>query len=263
LGIKADAPTLEAFAADTRKRAEKREARGIGILPVLGTIIQRGNLFTDASGTASTDMLSAQLDALLADPQVDMILADFDSPGGTVYAVPELAAKIKSKRQTKPLVASVNAEAGSAAYWLASAFDEINVTPSGSVGSIGAYALHVDQSALNEKLGVKPRYISYGKFKTEGNPDEPLTDEAAAEIQSRVDKYGRMFETDIANNRGVTLAQVRSDWGQGRMLTADQAKAVGMVDRVESFEQTLQRLTSDRPRIKRRLANARRFLETI
>ena len=119
------------------------------------------------------------------------------------------------------MVASVNAEAGSAAYWLASAFDEIVITPSGSAGSIGAYAVHQDESGLTEKIGVKRRYIAYGKYKTEGNPDEPLTDEAVAEIQRRVDLYGRQFEEAVAANRGVSLATVRADFGQGRMLDAD------------------------------------------
>lgn len=260
-GIHADAVSLEAFAADSRKRREAYVGRAVGVLPVYGSIVQRGNMFTEASGTASADVLSRQMDQLLNNEEVGTILADFDTPGGTVYGVPELAAKWQGLRGRKPMVASINAEACSAGYWLASAFDEIVITPSGSTGSIGAYARHDDVSEMNAKIGVKPRYISYGDYKTEGNPDEPLSDEAAAEIQKRVNLYGRQFEEAIAANRGVPVATVRSDWGRGRVLDAETAKVVGMVDRIESFEQTLQRLASDRPRIKRRLAHARRMME--
>jgi signal peptide peptidase SppA len=255
--------SLEQFTAAATTRQQPREVKALGIIPILGTIVQRGNIFTEASGTASTDKLSRQFDTLMANEQVGTILADIDSPGGTVYGVPELAHKIQSLRgRGKPLVAHVNAEAGSAAYWLASAFDEVVITPSGAAGSIGAYAVHTDQSELNAAMGVKRRYVAYGKHKTEGNPDEPLSDETAAELQARVDKYGLMFEKAIAANRGVPLATVQADWGQGRMLDADRAKAVGMVDKIESFEQTVHRLTTPRARVTSRLAYAKRWLET-
>jgi capsid assembly protease len=275
-GIQTDAMTLAALARDNQEKrlthlegvnaasgkASKTAPKAIGVLPILGSIVQRGNMFTEASGTASTDQIGRQFDQLLENEAVGTIVLDIDSPGGTVYGVPELAHKIQAGRDRKPIVAVANAEAASAAYWLASAASEIVVTPSGNVGSIGAYAMHVDQSALNQSLGVKPRYIAYGKYKTEGNPDEPLSDEAEEEIRKRVNRYGVMFETDIAANRGVTLATVRESYGQGRMLDADAAKKAGMVDRVESFEAVIARLLSDRPKVKRRLAHAKNFLSS-
>jgi ClpP class serine protease len=64
--------------------------------------------------------------------------------------------------------------AASAAFWIASQADELVVTPSGSVGSVGVFAAHDDISALQEQLGVKTTLISAGKDKTLGNPFEPL-----------------------------------------------------------------------------------------
>jgi len=275
-GIQTSSDTLRAFAIDNLDKRQTRlegvsaatmkagskAPKAIGVIPILGSIVQRGNMFTEASGTASTDMIGKQFDGLLENEAVGTIVLDIDSPGGTVYGVPELAHKIQAGRDRKPIVAVANAEAASAAYWLASAASEIVVTPSGNVGSIGAYAMHIDQSALNETLGVKPTYISYGRYKTSGNPDSPLDDETRADIQSRVDRYGRMFEENVAANRGVPLATVRSDYGQGRMLDADAAKKAGMIDRIESFEATIARLLSDRPKVKRRLAHAKNFLSS-
>jgi signal peptide peptidase SppA len=260
-GIRADGETLAAFARDNQQRTAPRTQKAIGVLPIVGSIVQRGNMFTEASGTASTETLGKQLDSLLANEAVGTIVLDIDSPGGTVYGVPELADKIQAARDRKPIVAVANAEAASAAYWLASAASEIVVTPSGNVGSIGAYAMHLDQSQLNTAVGVKPTYISYGRYKTEGNPDEPLSSEAMEEIQARVDRYGRAFEEAVAENRGVTLAQVRSDFGQGRMFDADSAKKAGMIDRVESFEQTIARLSSDKPKIKRRMSHVKNMFD--
>lgn len=275
-GVQASADTLRAFAIDNRDKrqtrlegvtaasmkAGRKEPKAIGVIPILGSIVQRGNMFTEASGTASTEMIGRQFDALMENEAVGYIVGDFDTPGGTVYGIPELASKIAAARGRKPMIASINPECCSAGVWLASAFDEVCITPSGQTGSIGCYCMHVDQSALNEKIGVKPTYISYGRYKTSGHPDAPLDDESAADIQARVDHYGTMFEQAVAENRGVPLATVRSDYGQGKVLDAKTAKSVGLVDKIESFEATIARLLSDRPKVKRRLAHAKNFLSS-
>ena len=250
-GISADSTTLELFAADNRRRRDARNATGIGVIPVIGSIVHRGNMFTEASGTASSDMLGKQFDMMMASGDIGTILLEIDSPGGQAQGIQELAAKIAAGRGAKPIIAQVNPEAASAAYWLASAADEIVVTPSGEVGSIGAYAYHLDYSALNETMGVKPTYIAYGENKVEGNPDAPLSDSALAEIQSRVDRVGKQFETDIAKYRGASLSTVRSDWGQGRMIDADRAKKLGMVDKIGTLDETIGRIQAGE-RIKRR-----------
>lgn len=275
-GVQASADTLAAFARDNRDKRQTRlegvtaatmkagskSPKAIGVIPILGSIVQRGSMFTEASGTASTDQIGRQFDGLLENEAVGYIVGDFDTPGGTICGVPELAAKIAAARGRKPMIACVNSECCSAGLWLASAFDEICITPSGCTGSIGCYAVHVDASKLNETLGVKPTYISYGKHKVENNSDEPITDEGRAEIQARVDHYGRMFEAAVAENRGVPLATVKEDYGQGRTLDAKTAKSVGLVDRIEAFDETIARLLSDRPKVKRRLAHAKNFLSS-
>jgi len=55
---------------------------------------------------------------------------------------------------------------------------------------------------------------------------------------------------------------VGSELGIRDRLDADAAKKAGMVDRVESFEATIARLLSDRPKVKRRLAHAKNFLSS-
>lgn len=254
-GVQADAASLEVLAAENRRRTAPRSDGLIGVLPIIGSIVNRGNMFTEASGTASSEMLGKQFDALLNNPDVGSIVLDIDSPGGQAQGIQELAAKINAARGVKSIVAQVNPEAASAAYWIATAADEIVVTSSGDVGSIGAYAYHLDYSAQNEMLGVQPTYISYGENKVEGNRDEPLTDEARAEVQRAVDRVGKQFESDVAKYRGVDLATVRRDWGQGRMVDAQRAVKLGMADRIGTLEETISRLAgASGPRVKRRTA---------
>lgn len=215
---------------------------GVTVIPVYGVISQRMSMFDDFSGGTSCEAISKQLKAALADDSVGTIVLDIDSPGGTVGGVPELAAEIFAARKQKNIIAVANTMAASAAYWIASAAGTFYVSPSGEVGSIGVYTTHQDVSAMLEKEGVKITYIQAGKYKTEGNPYEPLSDEAKADIQDGVNKYYNMFTHGVAGGRGVSWETVLSDFGQGRMLLAEDALEVGMVDGVMSLDDVLAKL---------------------
>lgn len=211
----------------------------LAVIPVWGVIAQHPQ-----SMGASTEQIGAALDRALASDQVDGILLDVDSPGGTVTGVPELAAKIFGARGQKPMLAIANGLAASAGYWIASAADELWVTPSGEVGSIGVFTVHEDWSKYLEQEGITITGIAAGKYKLEGAFWEPLSDEARAVLQARVDEAYGWFTRAVAQHRGATAADVRSGYGQGRVLGAADAKQANMVDRIGTFAQAVERLAS-------------------
>jgi ClpP class serine protease len=149
--------------------------------------------------------------------------------------------------------------AASAAYWLATQVDELVVTPSGSVGSVGVFAAHEDVSKAEELAGVKVTLISAGPHKTEGNEHEPLSDDARQSIQDFVNAYYAMFTTDVAKGRGTTRALVEANFGGGREVLAADALKAGMVDRVDTLENTVRRLL---PRQARAGSGSARTAET-
>lgn len=214
----------------------------VAVIPLWGVIFPKASLMSEMSGGTSVEAFSANFAAALADPQVDAIMLDIDSPGGSTDMIPELAAQIRGARGVKPIMALANTMAASAAYWIGSQADEFVVTPSGNVGSIGVYAAHQDVSAKQEQDGVRTTFISAGKYKVEGNAYEPLGDDARAALQERIDAFYGMFVADVAAGRGVSDEAVRAGFGEGRMLTAGAALAEGMVDRVEPFSAALERL---------------------
>lgn len=221
---------------------------GVAVLPLVGTIIPRADLMTESSGGISVQRFTGMLREALANPDVGSILIDVDSPGGQVGGVDELAAEIYNARKQKRIVAVANHLAASAAYWIASAADELIITPSGQVGSIGVFAMHQDISKYLENEGVKIDLIHAGKFKVEGNPYEPLTEESRAAIQLQVDQYYEMFVTAVARNRDVKRADVRSGFGEGRVVGAADAVRLGMADRVATLDETIDRLVGGRRR---------------
>lgn len=215
---------------------------GIAIIPIVGTIMPRADMLMESSGAVSTQRLAAAFRSAMNNQDVGSIIFDMDSPGGQVGGVDELATEIFQARGQKRIVAVANHLAASAAYWLATAADELVITPSGEVGSIGVFAMHQDISQALETEGVKVQLIAAGKYKTEGNPFEPLTEEARAAIQGRVDDYYQAFAGAVARNRGVKRSEVVGGFGEGRVVGAKQAVALGMADRVATLDETIDRL---------------------
>lgn len=218
-----------------------RTVGAVAVLPLYGVLFPKASMLGEMSGGTSLARFRASFREAIASPQVTGIVLDIDSPGGLVDLVPETAADIRSARGSKPIIAIANTEAASAAYWLGSQADELVVTPSGMVGSIGVFTAHDDVSRAMEIAGVRRTLISAGRYKVEANPFEPLSDEARAAIQTEIDEYYRMFTTDVAKGRRVGVDAVRSGYGEGRMLTARRAAAEGMVDGVETLESVLRR----------------------
>jgi signal peptide peptidase SppA len=226
--------------AEPQAAASKRGA--VAVIPIRGVIAHRMGGMDETSGGTSTERIGAMLRAIAADESIGTIVYDIDSPGGTAPGVQELAAQMFALRGQKKQIALVNSLAASAGYWLASQADEIVSIPSGMAGSIGVFSVHEDLSQLLEKEGVKVTLISAGKHKVAGNPFEPLSDDEKAVIQARVDEAYGQFVKDVARGRGVSVSDVRTGYGEGRVLTAKDAKAAGLIDRIATMDETIARL---------------------
>jgi capsid assembly protease len=243
-GITASAAEIQAIVAKKKKYSGING--GVYVLPLFGVISQRIGLMSEASGGTSIEAYMREFEDALADPQVGAILSDIDSPGGSVAGVQEAAARIYAARGQKPLVGIANAQAASAAFWLGTAFDEFVITPSGEAGSLGVFTAHEDYSAQNEADGRKVTYVSAGPYKTEWNPDGPLSKEAFDFEQQRINEYYEAFVDGVAKGRGVTSAQAKRNFGGGRCLSATACVEAGMADRVAPFAQVLAELNAAR-----------------
>jgi signal peptide peptidase SppA len=240
--IEAFDPQESAVGIEAKARPSTSVKGSVAVMNLFGVLAPRMDMMEEMSGGTSTEKFGKAFSALVSDPSIKAIVINVDSPGGNVYGTQELAEIIFEARAQKHIVAIANHMAASAAYWVASAADEFVVTPSGEVGSIGVISVHEDWSEAYAKAGVKPTLIKAGEFKYEGNYFEPLSDDAKAAMQAKVDTYYDAFVGTVARNRGVTAKVVKSTFGQGRMMTASDAKAAGMVDRIDTLDGVLSRL---------------------
>lgn len=220
---------------------------GIGILPIYGPIFGKANMMTEMSGATSLEAFRKDFAAMLADQSIKSIILDIDSPGGTSEMVATTGDEIFAAREIKPVVAFANSTAGSAAYWLGSQAEKFYTSPDGTVGSIGAYTVHQDQSGRDAQQGNRFTYISAGPYKTEGNPHEPLSQEGASYRQEVINEIYEDFLTVVSRGRGVNVDKVKSDFGGGRMLSAKQGIIAGMVDGQMEFDALVENQIESQP----------------
>jgi signal peptide peptidase SppA len=221
----------ETIEAKQRATPYRNVAGNIAQIQIFGTLAQRFGALE--SGGTTTEQIGGWFDQAMADPNIGAIVLQIDSPGGSVHGMTELASKIYNARGTKPIVAVCDSLMASAAYWIGSAADQIVVTPSGEIGSIGVLAVHVDDSEADAKAGVKTTVFRSTEHKAEGIG--PLSEDSSGYMQSRVMDYHNMFVSDIARNRKTSVAKVNDDYGKGRVFGSEQAVKVGMADRVATL----------------------------
>lgn len=232
---------LEKYRADTVARAETLEQRGpVAILNVSGPLFRRANLFTEFSGATSYDILRRDLQVALDNRDIRSILLNVDSPGGAVNGCGELAKAIFAAE--KPVVAYVGGMCASAAYWLASAAQQILVDDTALLGSIGVMAGIRDTSERDRASGVRDiEFVSSQSPKKNPSPD---SEEGSSSYQKLVDDQAAVFIAAIAKHRGITPELVASDYGQGGVLVGAEAVSAGMADGLGTFEDVLARLTT-------------------
>lgn len=243
---------VEAASGAAGPRGGARTLGAVGVIPVYGPIMPRATLMSEYSGGTSIESLRNNFREAMADEAVGSILLEFDSPGGYTDGVDELAQEIREARgQGKAIVAISNYTMASAAYYLGSQADEVVASPSSEVGWIGTVLVHQEFSRMDEIDGVTTTIIRNPAGKYGGNQFEPLSDKARGEFQELIDERSAQFHAAVSKGRGVPVARVKSDFGQGGGMTAARAKAAGLVDRVESFDATVRRLATGRGPVSR------------
>lgn len=209
---------------------------GVAIIPMHGPMMKAASKF---GGTSTINVRKMIRDAN-KDYEVKTILLHIYSPGGHVAGTQELADEVYNTRlKGKNIVAHIDDLGASGAYWVASQAAKITANATAEVGSIGTVAVLTDDSARNERLGVRVHVVSTGAYKGVGAPGASISAEALDYIKSRVENLNEHFQASIKRGRVLTPKQL-ADMSDGRVHIAAQAKAMAMIDAICSFEQALE-----------------------
>jgi signal peptide peptidase SppA len=207
---------------------------GIAHIPIGGPIGMGLGKMEKGAGLVDVEDIREDLDNAEMDDSVVGIILNFDSPGGMVSGIPELATRIQAVK--KPIYSFTNGGMiASAAYWLASGTEGIWATKSSDIGSIGVYAPFADMSRMADMQGVKIKVFSSGKYKGMGVPGTSLTAEQEVFMQQRVMEIANMFYDHIRQMR----SDVEDFDMQGQVFKADSAYARGFIDHIACDEDEL------------------------
>ncbi len=236
----------KAFHGDDDEDGERHRLlsveKGIATVMVHGSLTHVDSYWNRYFGITSYNEIRNAIVEAIEDEDVNKILLDIDSPGGSVKGLGELADFIKSAREHKPISTYISGSAFSAAYWIASVTEKISGPKMSEAGSIGVIAILAEMVKMFKNAGVEIHVFRAGKFKALGNPYEKLSDKGKEIIQGKLDKTEEFFLDAVSENRNIPRDKVKSRVGEGLTFFASDAVANGLMDEVISFDELFGRL---------------------
>lgn len=167
------------------------------------------------------------------DDRVGGLIARVQFPTAAPGAVQELRAAISAFSDVKPSVAWAEIYPGTLSYYLASAFREVWLQPSGTVGLIGFATNAMFLRGALDKAGVQAQFVTRSEYKSAANlfTQERYTD-AHREADSRlIESLQSQVWDGVAESRHLTRAELDALAAKAPLLRAD-AVAGNLVDRV-------------------------------
>lgn len=224
--------------ASLEAQTSMRVVDGVAVIPVNGPI-SFDDPFAALFGETTVKVISENLDKALADASVHSILLNVNSPGGYVTGVEALSDKVFASRGTKRIYAHTEGMAASAAYWIASAADQLFLgSGTAEVGSIGVYLVHFDYSTMLTDMGIKVTEITAGKYKGLGSPYAELTAKDQELLQADVDYIYTRFVQAVARNRGISAEEVLKS-ATGLTFFGSDAVAKGLADGISTQQEVI------------------------
>lgn len=191
--------------------------------------------------TYNQKWLLETIEKLTKDKRNAAIILYIDSPGGSVYESDEayLAIKKYKEESKRPVYAYFSSLAASGGYYIGCSADKIIANRNTLTGSIGVIAgRFIDLSEPMKKYGIKAETIHSGKNKTMGSLSEPVTEEQRQIMQTISDECYEQFTSIVAECRKLAIEKVK-ELADGRIYTASQAKKLGLVDEIASFDEAV------------------------
>jgi protease-4 len=199
----------------------------IAVVEVKGAIIESSRVIEE-------------LQQYVSDDGVKAIILRVDSPGGGVGPSQEIYREIMRIKSTskRKVVTSMGSVAASGGYYIASASDLIVANPGTITGSIGVIMQFSNFEELLKKIGVKGVVLKSGEHKDIGSPFREMTPEEKRIMQEVLDNVHQQFIQAVAEGRKLDRSKV-AQIADGRILTGEQAKNLGLVDQLGNLQDTI------------------------
>jgi protease IV len=175
----------------------------------------------------------AALHRAAKDPRVAGLIARVELPAAAAGPVQELREAIAAFTAVKPSLAWAETYPGTLSYYLASAFGEVWMQPSGTVGLIGFATSALFLRNALDKAGIEAQFVARGEYKSAVNlfTQDRYTD-AHREADTRLlDSLRAQVWQAIAESRNVGYDSLDGLADQAPLLR-DAAVNSGLIDHV-------------------------------
>ncbi|MGQ9701547.1 MAG: signal peptide peptidase SppA [bacterium] len=169
------------------------------------------------------------------------ILVRVDSPGGGVAASQEIYEELKKAKLEKKVVVSMGALAASGGYYVSLPADLIVANPGTITGSIGVIMQFPVFEELMKKIGIGYEVIKSKEHKDIGSPFRKMSETDRKILQDVVTDVYDQFVRATSEARGLAYDSVLK-FADGRIITGKQAKEIGFVDTLGTFEDAVKML---------------------
>ncbi len=195
-------------------------------------IVEIRGVITQSSG------IIEEIHQYLEDEGVKAIILRIDSPGGGVGPSQEIYREIIKIKSKKKVVTSMGSVAASGGYYVACASDLIVANPGTITGSIGVLMEFTNIEEFFKKIGIKGVVVKSGELKDMGSPFREMTPEERRILQGVIDNVHQQFIQAVADGRKLDRSKV-AQIADGRILTGEQAKQLGLVDQIGNLEDAI------------------------
>ena len=178
------------------------------------------------------------------DDRVAGLIARVQLPAAAAGPVQELRDAIAAFSDVKPSIAWAETYPGTLSYYLASAFREVWMQPSGTVGLVGFATSALFLRDALDKVGIEAQFIARGEYKSAANlfTQDRYTD-AHREADSRLldSLHGQVWQA-VAKSRHIDPAAV-DELADKAPLLRDDAVTGRLVDRIGFRDEAYARIS--------------------
>ena len=218
----------DSFGSDRPRNRPYEVLGGVALIPVSGTLVHKFGHLQPYSGMTGYDGIIARVEEALADPTVNGILLDMDTPGGEVAGCFDTARRLNELRGQKPIASISYDMACSTGMALHSATDYRYTTTSARTGSVGVVMMHASFEEQLKANGIDVTLIHSGAFKVDGNPYENLPEQVLARFQAESDRLRNEFAEMVGTHIGLSASDVLAT--EAAIYTGQDAIDVGFAD---------------------------------
>ncbi|MBV8786752.1 MAG: signal peptide peptidase SppA [Mycobacterium sp.] len=183
-------------------------------------------------GIALRDMVAAIYRAI-EDPRIAGLIARVQLSASSPAAVQELREAIAAFSAVKPAVAWAETYPGTMSYYLASAFSEVWMQPSGTVGLIGFASNATFLRDALDKAGIEAQFVARGEYKSAVSrfTEYGFTEAHREAVTRMLESLQEQVWQGIAQARKVDAGAL-DELADRAPLLRDDAVASGLLDRI-------------------------------